>query len=118
MVADLLEQVVGGRALRDDVKSRLGEQPRDALPQQNRVVCDSYAHGISARTVVPLAGGLQTRSFPSTASTRSARPRSPEPLAGSAPPTPSSATCTTRCPLTRLTSTLAHEALAYFAMFV
>jgi hypothetical protein len=37
---------------------------------------------------------------------------------GSAPPTPSSATCTTRRPFTRSTSTVARDAEAYFATLV
>ena len=48
-------------------------------------------HGTTARTVVPSPGGDVTSRRPSSAATRSASPRSPEPLAGSAPPTPSSA---------------------------
>jgi hypothetical protein len=72
--------------------------------------------GISARTVVPVAGALQTWSRPPSASTRSASPRRPEPSAGSAPPTPSSATSTTSSASHRATRTVAVSASAYFAM--
>ena len=46
--------------------------------------------GSSAPTTVPPPGGLDTASRPPRASTRSARPCSPVPRPGSAPPTPSS----------------------------
>src|SRR3954454_25130001 len=74
--------------------------------------------GISALSCVPRPGGLSTCSRPPTASTRSARPASPEPRTGSAPPTPSSLTTTVANPLDRSTATLADVACAYFATFV
>ena len=48
-----------------------------------------------------MRGGLSTSRWPSRASSRSASPRRPVPSAGSAPPTPSSATTTVACPLER-----------------
>jgi hypothetical protein len=53
--------------------------------------------GISALIRVPRVCGLSTSRWPSSASTRSASPRSPVPCAGSAPPTPSSQTVTVAC---------------------
>ena len=57
------------------------EQRRDPLAHEQVVVGDHDAHGSSAVTVVPSPGGLVTRRRPSSASTRSARPRSPLPRA-------------------------------------
>ena len=54
--------------------------------------CHASATAAQARTRVPPPGGLSTSSAPSSASTRSTSPRRPVPRAGSAPPTPSSAT--------------------------
>src|SRR3954462_1564532 len=51
--------------------------------------------GIVARRRVPPPGGLSTSRRPASAPTRSARPRRPEPFAGSAPPAPSSRISTT-----------------------
>ena len=75
-------RLVGGARLADDVEARLAEQHRDAFAQEHRVVGQHYAHGISALSRVPPAGGLQTFRRPSSASTRSASPRSPEPPLG------------------------------------
>ena len=55
--------------------------------------------GISALIAGPALGGLSTSRRPSSAATRSASPRRPVPSAGSAPPTPSSATVTVARPL-------------------
>jgi hypothetical protein len=73
--------------------------------------------GISTWIWVPRSGGLSISRRPLRASTRAARPRSPEPPAGSAPPTPSSATVTSARPLARRTLTVTCEACAYFATF-
>jgi hypothetical protein len=84
---------IGGQT--DHLESGLLEQPRKALAQDHRVIRDGYPHGISARSVVPRPGGLDTVTRPPSASTRSARPRSPEPTPAAAPPIPSSATSST-----------------------
>ena len=67
---------------------------------------------------VPPPGGLSTSSRPFSASTRAASPRSPVPPAGSAPPTPSSATTTVAAPFARPMLTVALDACAYLATFV
>ena len=81
-------------------KPGVPEQPGQALAQQDAVLGDGYPHGISALTRVPPPTGLQTRSRPSSASTRSASPRRPEPASVSAPPPPSSVISTTSRPST------------------
>ncbi len=55
MGADLAQQILGVAGLADDLHPGVLEQPHDALAQQDRVVGDDYAHGITARTVVPSA---------------------------------------------------------------
>ena len=115
VAAHLQEQVVGGLAAAHDLEPVLVQQRARALAQEDAVLGDHDAHGISALTRVPPPCGLQTRSRPPSASTRSARPRSPEPRSESAPPTPSSTISTTTWPSRRLTSTVADEACACFA---
>ena len=95
VAAHLEQQVIRRGALRYDLEAGFAEQPRDPFTEQDAVFGDRYAHGISARTRVPPPAGLQMRSLPPCASTRSASPRSPEPRSVSAPPTPSSTTSTT-----------------------
>src|SRR5262249_22740165 len=85
----------------DDLMPTVLEEPPEALAQQHLVLGDHDAHGSSAVSVVPRRCSLSMRSVPPWAATRSERPRSPEPAAGVAPPTPSSATETTSRPLTR-----------------
>ena len=83
--------------LRHDLVAVLGEDARDPLAEQHRVVRDHDAHGISPTTRVPPPAALATVSRPPCASSRSASPRRPEPPA-SAPPRPSSTTSTTSLP--------------------
>ena len=79
----------------DDLDLLVGEQPREALAQQHRVLCDHDAHGSSARTIVGPPAGLETVSVPSTVAARVVRPSSPPPGSIRAPPTPLSSTSTT-----------------------
>ena len=100
--ADLAQQVLGVAGLAGDLEARVLEQAHEALAQQHGVLGDDdfqwgigCAHtGISARRVVPDPGGESSAREPSSAPTRSTRPRRPEPRPGSAPPTPSSRTST------------------------
>src|SRR5213078_3193236 len=90
------QEVVRIVTLGDHVDAGVVEEPRQAFTQEHAVFGDRYAHGISAWTRVPPPWGVQTRRRPPRASTRSARPRRPEPRSVSAPPTPSSTTSTRR----------------------
>ena len=81
LVAELLHEA--RRAL--DVR----EQEGDAHAREStKTAAAARARGCRRRA------GSRPRACPSSASTRSTRPRRPEPRAGSAPPTPSSATST------------------------
>src|SRR5581483_526007 len=118
--ADLQEQLLGGARLPDHLEPGVREQARDPLAQEDGVLGDHDARhesGISATTRVPPPGGLSTSRRPSRTATRSARPRSPEPPPGSAPPTPSSATSTTTRPSGAATRTLAPVAPACLTTF-
>src|SRR5262249_32897145 len=107
--ADLAEQVLGVGGLADDLDSGLVEQPRDPLPQQNRVLADHYSHGITARSRVPPPAGLSPPSSPPSAAPLSERPRRPLP-SRVAPPPPSSPTSTISDPSASPTLTSARLA--------
>jgi hypothetical protein len=44
----------------DDLTAGVGEQPRELIAQQHRVVGEDHPHGISARSTVTRSGGLTT----------------------------------------------------------
>jgi hypothetical protein len=112
----LQQELVGAPAAGDDLEAGIAEEPGEPLAEQDAVLGDRYAHGISALTRVPPPRGVQILISPPSASTRSARPRRPEPRSVSAPPTPSSLTSTTSWPFLRARSTVAEVACACFAM--
>src|SRR5215213_10827873 len=101
-----------------DLDPAVGQQPGQALAQQDGVLGDHDPHGSSARITVGPPGGLVTVSWPSTAATRSARPRRPLPRAGSAPPAPSSMTSTMSRSRWRLMRTEISAARACLAALV
>src|SRR5207244_8342681 len=90
------------------------QDSHEALTKEHGIFGDYDAHGISPTTLVPPLAGLWTRKRPPSASTRSARPRSPEPVSAVAPPTPSSSTLTTSKPSSRMAVTFAADARACF----
>src|SRR5918999_1638581 len=113
----LPQQELSVSALGDDLEARVRQQACQPLAQQHAVLGDRYPHGMSALTRVPPPGGVQTRSRPPSASTRSASPRRPVPRSLSAPPTPSSTTSITRSPLAQDAATVADVAAACLPMF-
>ena len=90
MLVDGGEQFVGVASLLHDVHSGSGQDASHSGANDRRVVGDDHPHGMSARSRVPRCGGLSICNVPEMASSRSARPRSPEPPQASAPPSPSS----------------------------
>src|SRR5215217_890549 len=77
------------------------EEARQTLPQQHLVLRNHYSHGSSTVRTVPRSGSLSIASAPPWAAARSARPRSPEPAHGEAPPIPSSLIEIASLPLSR-----------------
>src|SRR5690242_13520147 len=110
-------QVLGVVGRGNHLEPGVLENPSDALPDQDAVLCDRYLHGISALSRVPAPTAESTRRAPPSASTRSARLNSPVPPSTSAPPTPSSATSTSSTPCLYATCTSALVAWACLPMF-
>ena len=93
------DELVGVRRLGGDLDARRRRADRRCPRRTSRLSSAITTRTAAPRiTVVPAPGGLDTRSRPPSASTRSASPRSPEPRASSAPPTPSSAISTSSVP--------------------
>ena len=59
---DLEEQVVGAGGLSDYVDAGIAEQGREPVADQQAVIGDHDAHGITAEIVVPVPSGLLMRS--------------------------------------------------------
>ena len=72
--------------------SKGGEAEDDGSSSQEESVMPAQLIGSFAASRVPAPVGLWMCSRPPSASTLSAKPRKPDPRAGSAPPTPSSST--------------------------
>src|SRR4051794_5729103 len=101
----------------DDLEAALRQQAGEPVAQQREALGDHDPHGSSACRRVGPPGGLASRIAPSSASMRLRRPVRPLPD-GSAPPTPSSATWTTRRSPSRETSTVSRVAPLCFTAFV
>ena len=89
-----------------DVVAGVGEQPREALAEQRRVLTDHDAarhHGLDDRTAP--VGGSRAPTHRRAACTRSLSPARPEPAAGVAPPRPSSLIRTSTWPSRRAMQT-------------
>ncbi len=77
----------------DDLVACVGEEPGEALAEQDGIFGDHRAHGSTASIRVPrpaVASTVPTDSRPPAAATRSTSPASPEPGRACAPPRPSS----------------------------
>src|SRR6202035_4479065 len=103
--------------LGDHLDLMLAQECDEALPQQRKVRGDHYPHGMLTSTIVPAPLGLLTLRLPSSASTRARRPASPDP-SGSAPPRPSSPTCTSSARRSSVRRTQLLAAAACLAVFV
>src|SRR5829696_6099099 len=74
-------------------RTRFAIHPQSQVGQGGLIgSCGWPSRGISAASRVPAPASLSISTEPSSDSTRSTRPRKPDPLSGSAPPTPSSVT--------------------------
>src|SRR5882724_1120920 len=114
---DGMVQSVRVAGLGDDVKPALAEDAHQTFAKEHGVFRDYDAQGISPTIRVPPSAGLSTRKRPPSASTRSARPRRPEPFPATAPPIPSSSTSTTSRPFRRTVRTVAVDAWACLTTF-
>src|SRR5262249_36926718 len=94
--ANGLVQLACVAGLSDALETAFGGTARQSLGREPGVPGDREPHGISPTPRVPLPGSLPMRRWPPCASTRSIRPRRPEPPSALAPPTPSSVTSTKR----------------------
>src|SRR4029077_10728616 len=113
---------VGSRVLRNESRSsdrgQAQVRPAKRLQVQAEHPGQAGLSGSCAVTSVPLPGGLITKSVPPTASARSRRPRIPVPLAGSAPPRPSSVISKRRTSSSSWIVTVARVASACLATLV
>ena len=78
-VLDEPQQGVDIAGLAGHLEAGRGERRGQRLPEEHGIVGQDYAHGITARIVVPPPGGLSTLSRPRIAATLSSSPCSPEP---------------------------------------
>ena len=101
-----------------DRMAGVGEQSRQALPEERAILRDHDAHGSTASITVPWPRGLRIESDPPRAATRSASPASPVPAAITAPPRPSSAIRTSTRASERTTRTSMRSASACFTALV
>src|SRR3954447_7201407 len=117
------QQILSIVVRRHHVQVGAAQDAGETFAQEDAVLDDSdlktrYRHGISPRSSVPHPIGEVIEILPPSASTRSVSPCSPEPAAGSAPPTPSSVTSMTRTDSSRRTRTTAVRACACLSMLV
>ena len=76
------QQFRGGGHRRDDLEAVRGQQPDQALPQQEEVFADDNAHGTSMTTMVGPPGGLFTARMPSKVASLRSTPARPVPWRG------------------------------------
>src|SRR5690606_38345153 len=93
------------------------EEGPETLAQEGGVLGDHHVHGSTAVTVVGPPAGLATSSEPPSAAARPARPASPRPSRGDAPPRPSSVTVARTAPSAEVTVIVVRVAPACLATF-